>query len=89
MTDTPAAIRDRYHRMLMARSGVERLHMASSMFASARALAIASLRSVTADQPPGELAAQLFLRTYAGDFDAPTTARIVSHLRSVYPTARA
>ena len=42
MNDTPREIRDKVREMMLARSGVERLRMASQMFDSARRIALAS-----------------------------------------------
>jgi hypothetical protein len=85
MTDTPPAIQERYRRMLMQRSGVERLQMACAMFDAARILVRAGLGDVTQTNHTPEVNAKLFVRTYGGDFDAPTTARIVAHLTRTRP----
>ena len=85
MTDTPPGVQERYHRMLMQRSGVERLQMACGMFDAARVLVRAGLGDATQANHTPEFNAKLFVRTYAGDFDAPTTARIVAHLTRTRP----
>jgi hypothetical protein len=81
MTDTPPEIAERYHRLLMERSGEERLRMACAMFDTARRLVLASLgRDFAA---PGQRNAALFLRLYGADFDPSTRARIATHLRAL------
>ena len=42
MTDTPAGVEARYRRMLLARSGEDRLRMGFSMYSTARAFVVAS-----------------------------------------------
>jgi hypothetical protein len=80
MTDTPRLIQDRYRRMLMQRPGPERLRMGCEMFDAARALVRASLGDARGVDHTPEFNARLFLRTYAGDFTAEQTARIIAHL---------
>ncbi len=43
MKDTTPEVEKRFHEMMMARSGAERLIMGSRMFDAARAIVIASL----------------------------------------------
>jgi hypothetical protein len=67
-------------RLLMERSGVERLKMGFSMFDAARAL----MRAGFAEEPgtdPSPAQVRLFERTYGRDFDPVTAARIIDHLR--------
>ena len=81
MTDTPRIIQDRYRRMLMQRSGADRLRMGCDMFDAARALMRASLGDPRGLTHTPEVNARLFFRTYAGDFTPEQVARIVAHLR--------
>jgi hypothetical protein len=81
MTDTSSEVLSRYRAQLLALSPGARLAMASRMFATAKALALAGL------QLEGELAAvsvreQLFRRLYEGEFDALELERIVEYLRA-------
>ncbi len=81
MTDTSSEVLSRYRTQLLALSPGERLAMASRMFATAKALALAGL------QLDRELAAtsvreQLFRRFYEGEFDALEFDRIVEYLRA-------
>lgn len=61
MTDTPPEIAELVRQMLMARSGSERVVMASRSFDAARAMVLASL---PAGLPPEELKRRLFERIY-------------------------
>jgi hypothetical protein len=66
MNDTSPAIQRKVRAMLMARTGEERLRMASQMFDTARALALASF-------PPGlddtEVRRRLCQRFYGNETD--------------------
>ena len=80
MNDTPPAIERRFRRMLLERSGEERLKMGCSMHATARALAKASLLEKNPGSHPAELKRLLFLRFYGADFDPEQRNRIASAL---------
>jgi len=75
MNDTPEAVQNFYRTLLMSRSGSERVKMGCAMFDTARAFARANLRGLS--HSDDELRVRLFVRTYGGDFDADTAARIV------------
>ena len=81
MTDTPEAVRDLYRRLLMRRSGADRLRMGCDMFDTARAFVRSSLGDPSGTDASPDLKARLFLRTYGTDFDAETVARITARLR--------
>jgi hypothetical protein len=70
----------KYRQMLMQRSGAERLRMAGSMFATARALAVASIRAKDPSVSASALRQALFLRFYGGDFSPEERERIVTWL---------
>ena len=74
MNDTPEAVQNFYRTLLMRRSGSERLQMGCAMFDTARAFARANLRGLS--HSDDELRVCLFMRTYGGDFDPDTAARI-------------
>ena len=81
MTDTSSEVLSRYRAQLLALSPGARLAMASRMFATAKALALAGL------QLEGEFAGvsvreQLFRRLYEGELDAFELERIVEYLRA-------
>lgn len=80
MKDTPPAVEARYRELLMQRSCVERLKMGCSMLATARALAVASVRERDPAVSPASLRQALFLRLYGVDFDANDRQRILAHL---------
>ena len=61
MNDTPAAIDLQFRTMLLAKSGAERMRMASGMFDSARSLMLASLPK---NLPPHVIRQLLLARTY-------------------------
>ena len=68
-------------RLLMERSGAERLKMGCSMFDTARALMRAGFgEDLGTDRSPA-LRVWLFERTYGRDFDPATAARIIADLR--------
>jgi hypothetical protein len=76
MNDTPEAVQNFYRTLLMRRSGSERVAMGCAMFDTARALAQANLR--LSSHSDAALRVRLFMRTYGGDFDADTAARIAA-----------
>ena len=79
MRDTPPHIEERYHKMLMQRSGAERMLMGARMFETAKQLVLASLPP---ELPEQEKRVQLFLRFYGPDFSPDKRDEIIQHLRS-------
>lgn len=61
MNDTPPSVERQFRAMLLAKSGAERLEMASGMFESARTMMIASFPQ---DLCPDEIRRLLLQRTY-------------------------
>jgi hypothetical protein len=61
MNDTTPEIEKKVHKMMMARSGAERLMMGSAMFDLARKIVLASLPKDLSDE---ELKRRLFERIY-------------------------
>ena len=80
MKDTPPAIERKFRRMLMKRSGEERLKMGCSMHATAQALAKASISQQHPGARPAELKRLLFLHFYGTDFEPEERKRIASTL---------
>lgn len=78
MTDTPADVQTLHRRLLLARSGEERLRMAVSMGRTARELVWASLPEGLAEADRRE---QFFLRVYGAEFSPERRAEIGSHVR--------
>ena len=66
--------------MLLARSGEDRLRMAGSMYATARALVVASIRQRDPSISANVLRQRLFLRFYGHEFDADRRGRILARL---------
>jgi len=61
VNDTPAAVELQFRTMILAKSGAERIRMASGMFDSARCLMRASLPK---NLPPHVIRQLLLARTY-------------------------
>jgi hypothetical protein len=80
VNDTSPEIESRYRAMLLARSSEERLLMAGSMYASARALVVASILASDPSATPAALRRAVFLRFYGHEFDADTRDRILARL---------
>ena len=74
MDDTPEAVKELFHNMLMARTPSERARMGSDMHAAAKRIVLSSLpKGLSA----GERMRAFFLRFYEGDFDAATAKKIL------------
>ena len=80
MRDTPADVDTRYRQMLLARPGEDRLRMGFSMYATARALVVASILAKEPEASPERIREAIFLRFYGRDFDQATRERIVATL---------
>lgn len=80
MRDTPPEVDTKYRALLLERSGEERLKMAGSMYATARALVVASVLEKDPLASPSALRREVFLRFYGDDFDAKTRERILARL---------
>jgi len=70
----------KYRKMLLERSGEERLKMGCSMYATARALVVASVLAAEPAASPAAVRRAIFLRFYGGEFDARTRERIIVRL---------
>ena len=81
MNDTSPEMERKYRALLLERSGAERLKMGCSMFATARALAVASILEKEPSASPASMREALFLRFYGADFSADARERIAAHLR--------
>jgi len=78
--DTPPVIERKFRQRLMKRSGEERLKMGCSMYATAQALAKASLLQQHPGARPAEINRLLFLHFYGTDFGPEERKRIASAL---------
>jgi len=80
MDDTQATIEQRYKEMLLSRSPLERLKMASRMYDSGRKLVISGILKGRQHLDTPRLRAQLFLRMYGSDFTAADRERIIKKI---------
>ena len=83
MKDTSPAIERRFRRMLMQRTGAERLKMGCSMHATAQALAKAYISRQHPDAPLGKIQRLLFLHFYGADFTSQQRKKILSALSNL------
>ena len=70
----------KHREMLLQHSGAERLKMGCSMFATARALVVASVLEKEPFASPARVRERLFLRFYGNEFDAEERERIAAWL---------
>jgi hypothetical protein len=80
LKDTDPKVDAIYEKMLLSRAGVERMRMASSMYTTAKALILVSLREKYPHASDAEFRGILFLRIYAEDFSAEQRTKIYRHL---------
>jgi hypothetical protein len=80
--DTSPELEAKYRAMVLARFGEERLRMAGSMYAAARALVLASVRETDPSAAAAALREAVFLRFYGHEFEEPTRERIRARLRA-------
>lgn len=78
MTDTPPDVAALHRRLLMERSGEERLKMAVSMSQTARAIVWATIPK---HLPEPERRVQFFLRLYGSDFTPERRDELVAAIR--------
>ena len=80
MRDTTPEVETFYRRLMMERSGAERLRMACEMFSTAKALARAGILAQNPNLSEREVRREIFLRFYGKDFDAPSLSKIMRAL---------
>jgi hypothetical protein len=78
--DTPPGIERKFRKMLLERSGQERLKMGCSMHGTAQALAKASISNQHPNADPAELKRLFFLHFYGADFEPKERKRIAAAL---------
>ena len=76
MSDSSKQIEQRYREILLSRTPLERLKMASRMYDSGRKLVMAGIRDGKRPLAASQLRGQLFLRMYGGDFTIEERDRI-------------
>jgi hypothetical protein len=81
MTDTSSEVLSRYRAQLLALPPAARLEMASRMFSTAKALALAGL-GMEEQAPRGLVREQLFRRLYGRDLSPQEVERIAEYLRA-------
>lgn len=77
MRDTSNSVERKFRKMLLERSGEERLKMGCSMHAASRALVKVSV----SEKDPIALKQAMFLRFYGDDFEPKERKRILLALR--------
>jgi len=86
MKDTDPKILERYERMLLKKSSVERLMMGFSMYETARELVKASILEGNPAISPLGLKGEVFLRFYGNDFPPLLLQKILNHLEKEQKT---
>ncbi len=82
MNDTQAKIEQRYQEMLLSKSPLERLKMASRMYDSGRKLVISGILKERPHLDSSRLRVQLFLRIYGDDFTVTEREKIIKEISS-------
>jgi len=80
MSDTSKEIEQRYKEMLLSRTPLERLKMASRMYDSGRKLVIAGIQHGKHPLTDSQLRGQVFLRMYGSDFTVEERERIIRRI---------
>ena len=80
MHDTSTKIKQIYNEMLLSKSPLERLRMASRMYDSVKRLAISGLLRERQSLDPSRLRGELFLRIYGNDFSVTDRKRIMEKI---------
>ena len=80
MSDTSREIEQRYKEMLLSRTPLERLKMASRMYDSGRKLVIAGIQHGKHPLTASQLRGQIFLRMYGSDFTVEERKRIIHQI---------
>lgn len=80
MNDTSAKIKRLYNEMLLSKSPLERLRMASKMYDSVKKLATSGLLKEKQHFAPSGLRGELFLRIYGNDFTVTDRERIIEKI---------
>jgi len=83
MDDTQAKIEQRYREMLMSKTPLERLKMASRMYDSGRKLVISGILKRRPRLNSSRLRAQLFLRMYGSDFTTTERDKIIKKISNM------
>ena len=77
--DTSKNITNKYHKMLMNKSGTECLYMGARMEEAAREMVLASISD---EKTESEKKTDIFLRYYKNDFSDEEITKIIKHLKT-------
>ena len=80
MNDTTPEIAAIFERMMMKKSGQERLQMGFSIFSMARRQVIAAIRKNKPDADVVEIRREIFLRFYGNDFSQEDQKKILNNI---------
>ncbi|MEE9165283.1 MAG: hypothetical protein V3U15_03360 [Nitrospinota bacterium] len=80
MNDTSPEIERRFRKMMMEKSGEERLRMGFSMFDFVRRQVIASIKEKNPEADEIEIKKEIFLRFYGHEFSNEELKSILKHL---------
>jgi hypothetical protein len=80
MDDTPTKRKQRYNEILLSKSPLERLRMASRMYDSVKKLAISGILKERQHLDTSRLRGELFLRIYGNDFSATDREQIIKNI---------
>ena len=77
MNDTDPAVASRLRKLMMERTGEERLLMGCSMFDAAKRIAEAAIRDRDPQVTPQEMRREIFRRFYGLEFGEPEREKIL------------
>lgn len=83
MNDTSPSVEDIFLKMMMKKSGQERMMMGFSMFEMARTQVVASVKMNNPDADVKDIRRGIFLRFYGQDFSPKEREKILSKLDTV------
>ncbi len=81
-SDTHPKVAEEFQRLMMAKSGEERLKMGCSMFDAAKKIVASSIKEQDPKISPQELKEEIFLRFYGQEFTEPVKKKILKALKS-------
>ncbi len=84
MNDTSPEVEAIYRRMLLAKSGAERVRMASAMFKDARRIVESSIRAADPGIDEVGLRQAVFLRFYGHEFAPAERERILERIAAAW-----
>lgn len=82
MKDTSPKMERLYIRLIMEKTGQERLHMGCSMFDAAKQIVKSAIYEKYPDITPEKMKEQIFLRFYGQDFNKTAKNKILKALNA-------